>query len=299
MAAQIKFVQGAEAPPSGQALLGTVGLQVTASDGSGDGPVTSYTWTMLDVPPGSAVSTGLMGNTTAVLFTPDVPGGYLVKLQTNVLGVITTDTRAVLVPYDTDYNRVIPPYDSPGSALNVAGQTRGWSKYLEPYFQLLNRLRDVSPVEPAEGQALVWDAAQKRYKPGAGGGGGGGAETITAECDPTLQIKRFVLITGYGALPYVNLADCRYDYALPAVGFVVSKPTTTTCIVQLTGVVDVSGLGLTPGLEVYVGQDGVPAQNLYTFDDLTYAQRVGVTHSPTEMNLSGDLMVTQLRNIFY
>ena len=167
MTAQIKFEQGPSLPPSGQALLGVTGVAVIALDGSGDGPVASYAWTILDVPTGSVVPVGSAGSLSTITFTPDIPGGYLIRLTTNVAGIITSDIRAVLVPEDTVYNRIIPPYSASADALNISGQARGWSTYIEQYLRLLNRLRNVSSAAPNNADVLTWNSVNNRYEPAA------------------------------------------------------------------------------------------------------------------------------------
>lgn len=170
MAAQIQFVQGLNTPPGGQALAGVTGVLVTASH-SGGGIITSYVWTIVDVPPGSVVPTGLISTSSSFTFTPDLPGGYLVQLvTTDNMTITTSDLRAVLVAEDTLYGRYIPPYDAPGDALNIGGQARGWATFMEDYLHLLDRLRDVATAAPNNGDVLTWDAVNSYYAPSPGGG---------------------------------------------------------------------------------------------------------------------------------
>lgn len=165
MSAQIRFTQGASSPPGGQALQGVTGTLVAATH-SGGGIIIAYTWTMIDVPPGSAVPTGYMGNGNTVTFTPDVPGGYLVQLQTeDSLLITTSDVRAVLVPEDSTYSRIIPPFNAAGPSLNISGQARGWSPFMESYLHVVDRLRDVGGAAPLDTQVLTWVAANNRYEP--------------------------------------------------------------------------------------------------------------------------------------
>lgn len=169
MAAQIKFTQGLTNPPGGQALAGVVAALVVASH-TGGGVITSYTWEMLATPPGSIVPTGVMSLVSTASFTPDVVGGYLIRLTTvDNLSVVTSDERAVLIP-DTTYGRVIPPFDAPGNSLNVGGQARGWSPFMEAYLGVIDRLGNVGGAAPSNGQGLIWNTANNRYEPGSSGG---------------------------------------------------------------------------------------------------------------------------------
>ena len=170
MAAQIQFVQGMNAPPGGEALAGVTGVLVTASH-SGGGIIVSYVWTIVDVPPGSTVATGLVSTSSSFTFTPDLPGGYLVQLvTTDNMTITTSDLRAVLVTEDPVYNRYIPPNNAPGTALNIGGQARGWASLMEDYLHVLDRLRDIASTAPNNGEVLTWDAVNAYYAPMPGGG---------------------------------------------------------------------------------------------------------------------------------
>lgn len=152
--ALIVFDQGGPGP-AGQAFEGTVAGGAVTVDNDDDTDVTSFTFTMLDVPPGSAVATGTMatgGPPSTASFTPDVSGSYRVQLE--VSGASTSDkdircfgirnARGIIIP---PYQRNPEPLPLPGSGLpgakpdeqNYGGQTRGWagdrsSGQLEEYF---------------------------------------------------------------------------------------------------------------------------------------------------------------------
>lgn len=165
--AQIKFTQGALNPPAGQALQGVTGTPVICTNGDNTN-VVSWSWVMVDVPPGSAVATGTFSSSSVGSFNPDLPGGYLVRETTHDnLGNVYTDDRAVLVPEDSIYNRIIAPFMAVADALNVGGQTRGWATFMEPYLHVLDRLGDVGGSAPTNGQVPMWSAANARYEPGA------------------------------------------------------------------------------------------------------------------------------------
>lgn len=164
--ASIKFVQGANAPPAGQALQGVTGTAVTCSNAD-DTNINSHTWILEQVPPNSALVPGLLGSTATVAFTPDVSGSFLVSLSTtDTFHIVATDERAVCVPQDNVYNRIIPPFSAAGSAVNIGGQLRGWAAFLEPYLFLLDRIRDWSPTAPSNGFVPIWNSTNKRYEPG-------------------------------------------------------------------------------------------------------------------------------------
>lgn len=139
VSAEIKFTQGATVGPDGQALFGSVGSAVHASNVS-DASVVSWTWTIVDVPPGSAVPVGLIsdGPTPSLTFTPDVTGGYLVQLDVfDSAGRSSTDLRVFGVKELS--GRFVPPFKARAAALNFAGQARGWAPYAETYLRAVDK----------------------------------------------------------------------------------------------------------------------------------------------------------------
>lgn len=138
--ALIKFTQGALNPPAGQALFGTVGTSVVATNADNSG-VKSFTWTMIDVPPGSAISTGVlaMGNSPSLAFLPDLMGGYDLELEVRDKSGFRSIHRLVF-QVKLGSGRYIPPFGAPQSALNFAGNKRGWAPSMEEWLLLLDSL---------------------------------------------------------------------------------------------------------------------------------------------------------------
>ena len=140
MSALIKFSQGLATPPAGQALIGVAGSSVTAQNQDSNGD--NFKWTMIDVPPGSTVPTGVVqdGPSSSFSFTPDadVPGGYHLQLEVTKDGLTTRDRRVFQVPEFTPPGGwVIVPFHAEAPALNFGGQTRGWAKYMEELLRFL------------------------------------------------------------------------------------------------------------------------------------------------------------------
>jgi hypothetical protein len=158
--ALIVFDQGGPGT-AGQAFEGTLAGGAVTIDNDDDTDVTLLEYTMLDVPPGSAVATGLMASGAPpqiAAFTPDVPGSYRVKLEASGGGLTDTDIRC----FGVRNNRgiIIPPYQRnpaplplTGSGIpgakpdeqNYGGQARGWagdrtSGQLEQFFQTYDDL---------------------------------------------------------------------------------------------------------------------------------------------------------------
>lgn len=138
--AKIKFTQGATIGVDGEALFGIAGSEVTVEN-AGDNPdIENYTFEMIDVPPGSANATGLVqdGAATQYKFTPTtgIPGCYLLRLTVrDTSGAIAVDERVFGIK-EPDGN-LMPSFKAKGTALNFAGQKRGWAKFIEEWLRSL------------------------------------------------------------------------------------------------------------------------------------------------------------------
>lgn len=135
--ANIKFVQGVLTPPAGQALIGVAGVPVTASNEDSSN-VETMTWDVVDVPPTSAVATGIahFGAPQDFIFNPDQPGGYFIHLTVTDLAGNRADSYLVFqIAEPSGY--VIPPFMATAPTLNFSGQTRGWAKYIEELLRFL------------------------------------------------------------------------------------------------------------------------------------------------------------------
>jgi len=103
-------------------------------------------------------------------------------------------------------------------------------------------------------------------------------------CLPTDVVGNFVYITGpsIAGLPQVTTVDPTDDAKMPALGIIVTKPTGTTCTVQLAG--DVTIPGLIPNKRYFVGSAGTlsPTPPVPTPGNYAYVQLVGIA---TDTNL--------------
>lgn len=134
-AAKIKFAQGSVQGADDEALIGVLGTEVTAQAVEA---MDDYKWTVVDVPPGSAVPTGIVaqGSTAASYsFEPDERGGYHLELE-GLSGGRRTKSRKVFQVQE-EGGWVIPPFDALARALNFGGQLRGWAKYIEDILRYL------------------------------------------------------------------------------------------------------------------------------------------------------------------
>lgn len=95
----------------------------------------TYEWSLLDKPPGSAVT--LTGEDTAnCTFTPDLPGTYRMQLVTNGGGPGNVQILVFAVRYDTNGILIrrgwrMPAFGESSSENNFGGQTRGWAEAWE------------------------------------------------------------------------------------------------------------------------------------------------------------------------
>ncbi len=138
--ALIVFNQGGPGTP-GEAFEGTVaGGLVTVTNDNNTG-VTSWTITLLDVPPDSALVPGVLATavsgTPSASFTPDVPGSYRIRLDVLAGAALDTDIRNFGIRNARGV--IVPPYQQlptplplvgPGSKpdeQNYGGQSRGWT----------------------------------------------------------------------------------------------------------------------------------------------------------------------------
>jgi hypothetical protein len=147
VAAAVQYTQGSSGP-AGQAFFGTIaGGAVQVANGNNTN-VTQWTFTVIDVPPGSAVPTGVVqsGALSTWTFTPDKTGGYLVQLTVTNTGdgSTATDTRCFGVKEVS--GRFVPPFKATDVMLNFGGQTRGWAVYMEAWFAYIDSLVSANTV---------------------------------------------------------------------------------------------------------------------------------------------------------
>lgn len=168
VAAAVRFVQGLNIGAPAQALFGTlVDGVVTVSNGNDTG-VVRWVFEVLDVPPGSAVPTGVVqdGGISTWTFTPDIRGGYLVQLTVYAAGDSAQARDARTFGVKLASGRFIPsfcPRTQVGDdVVNFAGQLRGWSPYLEEWLLFLDNLAgaityglDLDPLSSNGNQIVV------------------------------------------------------------------------------------------------------------------------------------------------
>lgn len=149
VSAAIKLAQGATSSAPGVALKGVAGSPVTASNGD-DANVDSWAWSVVSAPPASAIVPGPVNDTPSVVFTPDGPGCYLLRLDVvGNDGSTAFDVRAFGVNQPS--GRFIPAFEADAGSLNFGGSATGWDPIMRAWLLEIDAL-----------------AA------GGGGGGGGG-----------------------------------------------------------------------------------------------------------------------------
>jgi hypothetical protein len=117
-------------------------------------------------------------------------------------------------------------------------------------------------------------------------GGGGATQSFAADCPSGVAVGDAVHVTGakVGGVAQVATCDITSLSAMPAVGVVTAKPTSTDCTVQFGGEVAVYS-GLTPGKTYMVDQNGEPTATLPTVGSDHYVQRIGIATSTDSMLL--------------
>lgn len=102
------------------------------------------------------------------------------------------------------------------------------------------------------------------------------------DCPSTVAVNDVVYVSG---VDQVDGADASAGSSkIPAIGFVTSKPTPTTAVVQYAGLLPNTFAGLVPGTAYYLGLSPgtiVPAGTL--FPPGSTVQQVGVARSSSRM----------------
>ncbi len=153
VAALIKYDQGTSHPPAGQALIGTLGTPVTASNGN-NADVERWVYAWIATPTGSAIlpgviSDGLLPTTT---FTPDLTGTYVLALDVyDQFGNVSHDVRCFAV--EEASGLVIPNFDADAGSMNFGGQKFGWHPYIEAHLKALNPATVTIPALNIDWQA--------------------------------------------------------------------------------------------------------------------------------------------------
>lgn len=134
--ALINFTQNAPGPGvggGGRALMGVTGTLVTVSNDD-DTNVAQSQFEILYSPPTSAIAAGVKqaySTTKTWTFTPDVTGGFVVRLRVkDSQGNESVDDRVFGVLEGS--GRFVPPLVA-GRALNFLNQTLGWLPYVRDY----------------------------------------------------------------------------------------------------------------------------------------------------------------------
>lgn len=138
--ASVKLTQGFSTAPAGESLMGLAGTPVVATNGN-DGGIVRWEWEMISVPIGSSVTVGLYsdGPISQMTFTPDIFGGYLLRLTVfDLSGNKSTDDRVFGVQETT--GRFIPPFGSTNLSLNFSAQDQGWALYMSQWLKYLDTI---------------------------------------------------------------------------------------------------------------------------------------------------------------
>jgi hypothetical protein len=123
-----------------------------------------------------------------------------------------------------------------------------------------------------------------------------------AICQPSDAVGDFVRISGsvVGQSYVVTKADPSNHLMMPAVGTVIQKITSTSCLIQKQGLCGFTGLpALDVGRLVFVGLDGKPTTTppaaVDSISGTAVVQAVGVAAAADKVDLSIRPMFTKVR----
>lgn len=165
--ALITFVQAALTPPAGEALIGDLGVLVTASNDD-NANVQAWEWEWLATPTGSAIVKGIIasGSVPSISFTPDVRGTYvLVERVYDAIGNVAECTRCFAVREVS--GKLIPNFGADANAFNFGGQLLGWHPYVEEFLKQIDTRYvtdsvDVDGnVDPTATAAVISDSTEE------------------------------------------------------------------------------------------------------------------------------------------
>jgi len=104
----------------------------------------------------------------------------------------------------------------------------------------------------------------------------------TFSCPGTVSVNDLVYVSGANTVDRANGAAGSPNN--PAIGFVVSKPTATTCVVQFSGLLPNVFVGLVPGTIYYMGlTPGVIVPAGTVFPGGSTIQQVGIAKNTTTL----------------
>jgi len=128
-----------------------------------------------------------------------------------------------------------------------------------------------------------WDGAIETVVGSGGGGGGGPGITGTYSSNTTVAIGDVVTIVASNT---VDRADATILGNKPVIGICISKPTTTTAVVQLAGEVSVYGSSLTPNTTYFLSKTpGALTANLSGFVSGDVVQTIGISKNPSTLTI--------------
>ena len=122
-------------------------------------------------------------------------------------------------------------------------------------------------------------------------------QSVLADCTATESVGDPVYISApkAGGRWQVRQADPADDAKMPAIGFVSSKPSATTCYVQVAG--DLDGFaGLTAGQPVFAAFGGVEQPPIaYPLAGIKSVQRLGIAVSSDTVHVNPESHRTRIR----
>lgn len=129
---------------------------------------------------------------------------------------------------------------------------------------------------------------------GGPGGGGGLVPTFNATCASSDVVGDLVRVTA--PLKVVSRVSITDVLTMPAIGVIIQKPSSTSAVVQCTGLIQGVYTGLTPGGMYFVGSNGRPTISVPTpgVGTSVFLQLIGVAVDADVLLLAPNLMLSEL-----
>lgn len=116
---------------------------------------------------------------------------------------------------------------------------------------------------------------------------------ISVTCQTTDAVGDLVYVMAGNRV--VKKADVLDYYGMPAIGIILTKPTTATAQVQISGLVRGLYTGLSPGRLYFVGLDGRPNMAPPTGPARRFVQPIGTAVDTNVLFLQPNTLMTAIR----
>jgi len=130
---------------------------------------------------------------------------------------------------------------------------------------------------------------------GGSGTSSSGVSTFNGVCLATDAVGDFMYVSG--TAKNVAKVDITQYSKVPAVGCIINKPTTTTCVIQTSGIVEGIYTGFTPGKICVAGMNARPTSTAPTASvgGSLFIQTLGVALDTNALLVSPNVLLTKVK----